>query len=101
VHFLSKYLRARREHGMNPSEAVRYSFRTVGTAMWITTAALVSGFMVLSLSGYKMNSEMGLMAAMTIGLAFAMDVLFLPTLLMKAEARISEAADSGQPVTAQ
>jgi predicted RND superfamily exporter protein len=93
VHFLSKYLRARREHGMNPSEAVRYSFRTVGTAMWITTVALVSGFMVLSLSGYKMNSEMGLMAAMTIGLALAMDVLFLPTLLMKAEAWTSEAAD--------
>jgi predicted RND superfamily exporter protein len=77
VHFLSKYLRARREHGMNPSEAVRYSFRTVGTAMWITTV----------------NSEMGLMAAMTIGLALAMDVLFLPTLLMKAEAWTSEAAD--------
>ncbi len=100
VHFLSKYLRARREHAMDPAEAVRYSFRTVGMAMWITTAALVSGFMVLSLSGYKMNSEMGLMAAMTIAFAFALDVLFLPALLMKADARIAGVPDSGAGLVA-
>jgi predicted RND superfamily exporter protein len=85
IHFMSKYLRARRENDMTPSSAVQYSFNTVGTAMWITTAALVAGFMVLSLSGYKMNSHMGLMTAITITLALAMDFLFLPTLLMKVE----------------
>jgi predicted RND superfamily exporter protein len=100
VHFLSKYLRARREHEMNPAEAVRYSFRTVGMAMWITTVALVSGFMVLSLSGYKMNSEMGLMAAMTIAFAFALDVLFLPALLMKADARTARVPDTDPGVVA-
>ncbi len=85
VHFLSKYLRARREYDMNASEAVRYSFRTVGTAMWVTTIVLVAGFMILTLSGYKMNSEMGLMTAITIILALVLDYLFLPTLLMKVE----------------
>jgi predicted RND superfamily exporter protein len=85
IHFLSKYLRARREHPMSPSDAVRYSFNTVGTAMWITTVVLVAGFLVLSLSGYKMNSHMALMTAITITLALAMDFLFLPTLLMKVE----------------
>jgi len=30
VHYLSKYLRARREHGLNAEEAVRYAFKTVG-----------------------------------------------------------------------
>jgi predicted RND superfamily exporter protein len=100
VHFLSKYLRARREHEMNPAEAVRYSFRTVGMAMWTTTVALVSGFMVLSLSGYKMNSEMGLMAAMTIAFAFALDVLFLPALLMKADARTARVPDTDPSVVA-
>ncbi len=85
IHFLSKYLRARREHDMNPSGAVRYSFNTVGTAMWITTVALVAGFMVLSLSGYKMNSHMALMTAITITLALGLDFLLLPTLLMKVE----------------
>jgi len=85
VHFLSKYLRARREHSMNSADAVRYSFNTVGTAMWITTAALVAGFLVLTFSGYKMNSDMGLMTAITITLALALDFLFLPTLLIKVD----------------
>ncbi|NOZ68622.1 MAG: MMPL family transporter, partial [Deferribacteres bacterium] len=85
IHFMSKYLRARREDGANPFEAIRYSFATVGTAMWITTAALVGGFMVLSFSGFKLNSEMGLMTAITITLALALDFLFLPVLLMKVD----------------
>ncbi|MGF1757098.1 efflux RND transporter permease subunit [Photobacterium sagamiensis] len=82
VHFISKYLRAHREHGMGPEEGIQYAFHTVGTAMWVTTAALVAGFMVLTLSGFKMNSDMGLLSAVTILLALAMDFLFLPTLLM-------------------
>ncbi len=76
---------ARREHDMDPSAAVRYSFNTVGTAMWITTVALAGGFLVLSVSGFKMNSEMGLMSAMTITLALAMDFLLLPALLLTVE----------------
>jgi predicted RND superfamily exporter protein len=90
VHFMSKYLRARREHRLSPADAVRFSFRTVGTAMWVTTLALVAGFGVLALSAYKMNSDMGLMAALTIALALALDFLFLPTLLMKVEASSHE-----------
>ena len=83
IHFMSKYLRAYREQNLSPIEAVRYSFQTVGTAMWITTGALVAGFLVLSISGYKMNSDMGLMTAITITLALVLDFLLLPTLLMK------------------
>ncbi|MCW8328711.1 MMPL family transporter [Photobacterium sp. SDRW27] len=82
VHFISKYLRAHREHGMNPAQGIQYAFHTVGTAMWVTTVALVAGFMVLTLSGFRMNSDMGLLSAVTILLALVMDFLFLPTLLM-------------------
>jgi predicted RND superfamily exporter protein len=82
VHFLSKYLRARREHDLDPADAVRYSFNTVGTAMWVTTVVLVAGFLVLTFSGYRMNADMGWMSAITIGLALFMDFLLLPTLLM-------------------
>ena len=85
VHFLSKYLHARRELGMNAAAAVRHSFNTVGTAMWVTTVALVAGFLVLVFSGFKMNADMGLVSAITISLALAMDFLFLPTLLIGME----------------
>jgi predicted RND superfamily exporter protein len=85
IHFISKYIRARREHGAVPQEAVRYAFNTVGTAMWITTVALVGGFLVLTYSGYRMNSDMGLLTAITITLALGMDFFLLPTLLMKVD----------------
>jgi predicted RND superfamily exporter protein len=82
VHFMSKYLRARREHGKTPEDAVRYSFNTVGPAIIISTIALAAGFMVLSLSGFKVNSDMGIMSALTIVIALALDFLFLPVILM-------------------
>ena len=85
VHFLSKYLHARRDKGMNASAAVRHAFNTVGTAMWVTTLALVAGFLVLAFSGFKMNADMGLMSAITITLALIMDFLFLPALLIRIE----------------
>ncbi len=83
VHFMSKYLRARREYGMQQSDAIRYTFKTVGTAMWVTTIALTAGFLILTLSGYHMNADMGLMTALTITLALILDFLLLPVLLMK------------------
>jgi hypothetical protein len=94
VHFMSKYLRARREYRMAPSAAVRYAFNTVGTALWVTTATLVAGFLVLSLSGFKVNSNMGLMTAITISLALALDFLFLPTLLIIVEEKSHDAKDA-------
>jgi len=83
VHFLSKYLRARREQGATPEEAVRYAFHTVGTALWVTTLVLMLGFGVLALSDFKLNSGMGLLTAITIGLALLADFFFLPPLLMQ------------------
>jgi predicted RND superfamily exporter protein len=37
VHFLSKYIRARREQGASVEDGVRYAFSTVGTALWVTS----------------------------------------------------------------
>jgi predicted RND superfamily exporter protein len=83
VHFLTKYLKARRTYGMDAAGAIRYAFSSVGTAMWVTSTALAAGFSILCLSGYSVNAEMGLITATTIGFALAMDVLLLPALLLK------------------
>jgi predicted RND superfamily exporter protein len=85
VHFLSKYLLARRELGKTPEEAVRYSFHTVGKALWVTSSVLVTGFLVLASSGFTINSHMGYLTAITIGFALLADFLFRPPLLMKIE----------------
>ncbi|HHC6586797.1 TPA: RND family transporter [Vibrio parahaemolyticus] len=81
VHFLSKYQRARRE-GQTAEQAVRYAFRTVGRALWITTVVLVAGFSVLAMSSFRLNADMGQLSAIVIFIALVVDFLFLPTLLM-------------------
>jgi len=83
VHFLSKYRRARVEMGKNAEEAVRYSFHTVGTALFLTSIILVCGFFVLTFSGFRINVHLGSMTTIAILCALVADFLFLPTLLMK------------------
>jgi len=83
IHFFVKYFAARREHGMDPEQAVRYAFGTVVAAIGVTTLVLIAGFLVLMLSHYRMSSEMGLMCAMVIALALSCDFFLTPALLMK------------------
>ncbi|WP_390615461.1 RND family transporter [Maricurvus nonylphenolicus] len=82
VHFISKYLHARRSLNKPPYEAIHYTFETVGKALLITTVTLVVGFSVLSLSGYKPNSDMGIMTGIIISVALIFDFLFLPVLML-------------------
>lgn len=81
VHFMSKYLRARRE-GSSTEAAVRYAFTTVGAALVVTTVALSAGFALMAHSPFNVNASMGLMVAMTIVIALIFDLLFLPCVLM-------------------
>lgn len=85
VHFLSKYLRARREQNMSPEDAIRYAFKSVGHALFTTTVILVLGFLVLAISSFRLNSDMGLLTAIVISIALAIDFLLLPPVLMKFE----------------
>ena len=83
VHFLSKYQRARREHQLDAVQAVQYAFSVVGTAMWTTSLILIAGFGTLAFSGFKVNSDMGMLAAIAIGFALLVDFLLLPVLLLQ------------------
>jgi len=87
VHFLSKYIRARREKNLSSEDAVRYSFASVGKALWVTTMVLVAGFSVMATSSFKVNADMGLLTAVTILVALIVDFLFLPPLLMLLKSR--------------
>jgi hypothetical protein len=82
VHFLVKYQRARREKGLETPAAIRYAFETVGLAMVSTTIILASGFAVLAASTFRINAQMGLLTALAIVIALAVDFLLLPSLLM-------------------
>ena len=90
VHFLSKYLRGRKELGKNPEDSVKYAFSTVGFALLVTSVALVGGFMVLASSGFRVNSDLAQLSMITIALALIADFFFLPPLLVKLENLISK-----------
>ena len=82
VHFLSKYLRARREEGLGAEAAVRYAFSSVGVALVVTTIILVAGFAVLAMSSFAINSSMAMLTSIAILLALVVDFLLLPPLLI-------------------
>ncbi len=82
VHFLTKYLRARRERGLDRPAAVRYAFHTVGSAIVSTTLILTAGFLVLALSSFRINFELGVLTAIALVLALVADFTLLPALLL-------------------
>jgi predicted RND superfamily exporter protein len=82
VHFLTKYLRARREEGLDSVDAVRYAFRTVGLALFATSAILIVGFALLGTSQFWPNATLGLLTALAIACALVADFLLLPPLLI-------------------
>jgi len=94
VHFLSKYLHAKREKQATTKQAVHYAFDNVGRALWITTFVLVAGFTVLAQSAFKINADMGLLTAITIFIALVVDFLFLPPLLMAIDKSLENTAQS-------
>ncbi|WP_299880708.1 RND family transporter [uncultured Cocleimonas sp.] len=101
IHFLSKYLRARREKGLGAEDAVRYAFSTVGVALWVTSVALVAGFLVLATSSFKLNSGMGLLTAIVIAIALIVDFLLLPPLLIKLDAWLNKDSKVTETVLAE
>lgn len=102
THNVIKYFHARREKGLSPADAVRYTFSTVGLATLAITLTLLAGFFVLSLSSFKFNSTMGLLSAVIIAVGGLTEFLLMPPLLLKLEEKEHEkslaAAAAAKPV---
>lgn len=82
IHWLATYQRARSEQGLGTVEAVRYTFGSIGNALWANSLILVVGFGTLAFSAFWPNATMGLLTAITIAVALIADFLLLPPLLM-------------------
>ena len=83
VHFLSKYLRAKREKGFSTEDSISYAFTHVGKALVISTIVLSVGFGVLMMSPFALNSDMAMLTTWIIIIALIVDFLLLPALLLK------------------
>ena len=82
IHSIFKYHHARKSLKCNAPEAIRYAYSTSGLSVLLTGLMLVAGFLALTLSNFDINADLGLMSALTIGVAAVVDLLLLPPLLM-------------------
>ncbi|NQZ30141.1 MAG: MMPL family transporter [Oceanospirillaceae bacterium] len=83
VHFLTKYLHARHENGLDAKQAVTFAFETVAPSIVFTTLVLVVGFLSMVLvSEFRVNTDMGKMTAIIMLFALVFDLIVLPVLLM-------------------
>ena len=89
VHFLSKYLHAKREKNLKAEEAVLYAFETVGFALIITTVSLSMGFLVLLLAFFIPLHGFVLFSSIAFVSALIIDLLLFPALLITLDKRYS------------
>ena len=99
VHMLTKYRHARINLNRSAEDSVRYSFATVGTALWVSSVILVTGFVVLTYSPFLINGMLGLLVSMTILAALILDFLLLPPLLIEIDGRLRGDASSAPTPT--
>ncbi|NNJ72611.1 MAG: MMPL family transporter [Enterobacterales bacterium] len=85
VHFLSKYIRARRELGLSTAASIDYSFHVVGKALVTTTVILVAGFSTLLISPLQPTSATGALLSITLVMALVVDFTLLPLVLNHAD----------------
>ena len=81
VHFLHKYIRARRQ-GLDAKQSVEQAFSRVGLALLTTTMVLAGGFVILALSPMNTSATIGILMAITLCFALIIDFLLLPPLLL-------------------
>ena len=82
VHFLSKYLHAKREKNLQAEEAVMYAFETVGFALIVTALSLCAGFLVLLLAFFIPLHGFVLFSSIAFISALIIDLLLFPALLI-------------------
>ena len=81
IHFLVRFDREI-QAGADARSAVQRTFKVVGTALVMTTVALVAGHGVVMLSSFPAIRVFGLITAITIASALVADLLFLPATLI-------------------
>jgi len=82
IHFLTRYQAVMRRQRLTPEAAMRQTLAHVGPAMISTSAILVAGFGVLTLSNFQMTSYLGWLGVLIVGIAPIADLLIAPALVL-------------------
>ena len=81
MHVFSHYGAARRR-GLATADALREAYADVGAALWVTSATLILGFLVLSFSSFLLTVHLGLLTSLILLLAMLAEFVLTPTLLL-------------------
>lgn len=81
IHLLLRYKKERSE-GSAVSTAMKRAYTSVGRAMTITSLALATGFMLLVMSGFEINSSLGLFTTIIVICALVVDLTLVPAMVL-------------------
>ena len=81
IHILSKYKRALRRGAQTPHMAARTAIAETGPALIASSGVLIAGFCVFIFSSFSVNAQMGVLVALTLAFALAIDFFMLPPFL--------------------
>jgi predicted RND superfamily exporter protein len=99
IHLLARYRHEFLARG-DYQEALMAALSDVGRALFITSVALVLGFLVFTLSVMDSSATFGVLLATTIVVALVADFLFLPALVMTLEPFGPGGSRAGRPPAA-
>lgn len=89
VHFVSKFVYARRKLNRSIEDSVRYSFMVVSGPIATSTVVLGGGFLILSLSQLTFNVVLGEVMAMCILFSAIATFLLVPSILLSGKLKIA------------
>ncbi len=81
IHLIAGFRRYLDQTG-DPIRSVELTLRTTGRALLVTSVVLTAGFLVFRLSSMSNLRDFGLITAFAIAMAFVLDVLATPALLV-------------------
>lgn len=81
THFMMNFSRARKQTGGDAKQATLLAYKGVGMELWIASAVLVVGFLILAFSEFEIIAKLGLMTALIFVFAIATTFVMLPSLL--------------------
>lgn len=82
IHLMHEYKLQRVYENLEPREAIASAYKYVLPAITLNTIILSSGFLVLMLSPFTMNADFGLLGAIGVLCAYAIDLWLLPIILL-------------------
>lgn len=88
VHFISKFVYARRQLSLDAERSVRYAFNLVSTPIITSVVVLGGGFLILVVSVFEYNVVMGTLTSLCIMFSAISTFLLIPSLLLSNKFRI-------------